>query len=222
LTLGLALALPIVCATFVTPVRPVQNTTLQGRASGLTCEVIGTVRYIIRNDAGRDVPIIIHGVLHAPQCPSRLICPWQLLASTNDNTAEVAVCCDNIKLSFGGSTFTVPYHPRNNLPILHTTTLVDCYHAYCHANNFETHKHPSKDEAQHITFAFPPHTLSVAQRIKLCWHHQLNHVNFDQLTSLMKDSKIWYPLPSQTSQIRYVLSANSASQKGNLTQPTLD
>lgn len=73
----------------------------------------------------------------------------------------------DIKLSFWGSTFTIPYHPLNNLPILQMTALVDCFPTYCHVNNFETHKPPEQDEAKKVTFTFPLHMLLQAQHIKM-------------------------------------------------------
>ena len=55
---------------FVTPPRPVQNTTLQGIASGLEVHGVGTVNYTVMNNEGYPVTITIAGTLYVPKCPS--------------------------------------------------------------------------------------------------------------------------------------------------------
>ena len=68
-------------ADFVGPLQRVQHTTLQGIASGLPIEGVGTVLYTCRDIAGNLVKLTIPGVLYVPSCPGRLICPRQLIAA---------------------------------------------------------------------------------------------------------------------------------------------
>jgi hypothetical protein len=88
---GASISVTNCIADFIAPLRPVQHTTLQGIAAGLEIKGLGTVRYSVLNDVGQTVTITIPEVLFVPECPSRLICPRQLLLSTGGATATLQV-----------------------------------------------------------------------------------------------------------------------------------
>jgi len=174
-------------ADFVSPVRPVQHTTLKGIAAGLTIKGIGTVRYCVSDDQGVQRHITIPGVLFVPDCPSRLLCPRQLLTSTGDPSATMAVCTQSARLRFSGTTITVPYHGRSFLPILYTVPFLACY--------MSLHKDHQHTSATPAPCQDPSPPLTAAQRVKLHWHRRLNHANFDQVTAWMRAGTI--PVPKK-------------------------
>jgi hypothetical protein len=184
---GASISVSNCSADFVSPVRPVQHTTLKGIAAGLTIKGIGTVRYCVRDDQGVQRDITIPGVLFVPDCPSRLLCPRQLLTSTGDSSATMAVCAQSVRLSFSGTTITVPYHGRSFLPILYTVPTLACYMSVC-----KDHQHTSVSPAL-CKDSSPP--LTAAQRVKLHWHRRLNHANFDQVTAWMRAGML--PVPKE-------------------------
>ncbi len=173
---------------FLVPPRPVQNTTLQGIASGLPVHGIGTVHYTVLDDNRKPITLTIPGTLYVPGCPSRLICPRQLLHGTQDKAATMTITTGAVTLAFRGRIITIPYRAPHNLPILHTAPALPSYQAYCAmtactkaAPPVSTTSTPTHNN-QSITS--PP--LTVAQQIKLQWHQRLNHVNFPQLTTWMR------------------------------------
>jgi hypothetical protein len=156
-------------ADFVTPIRPVQHTTLQGIAAGLSIKGLGTAKYSIRDDSGAQQDLVIPDVLYVPDCPSRLLCPRQLLTSTQDPSATMKITGHGVTISFRTSTITVPYHQRTLLPVLTTIPSIACYHTYCEL----TKQLPGQQaavsnigtEQQQVSEPCPP--LSPAQRTKL-------------------------------------------------------
>jgi len=167
-------------ADFITAILPVQNTTLKGIAAGLTIKGLGTVQYTVRDDIGREHTITIPEVLCVPDCPSRLLCPCQVLSSTRDTAATMTVRSSSVQLHFGGATFTVPYHEGSYLPILNTVPSLACYHSFC-----LTRKTLGLADSSE-----PLPALTAVQRTKLLWHRQLNHVNFDQLNDWMRSGMV--------------------------------
>jgi hypothetical protein len=168
-------------ADYISPIKPVQHTTLQGIAAGLTVKGLGTVRYVIKDDIGGLRHITIPDVLFVPDCPSRLICPRQLLISMKDQSATMSVTPRHVQLHFDGSAVTIPYHPNSHLPILPTAPFMACYKASCG---------PPKPTRQHATSGDLMPSMTPAQRQKLLWHRRLNHANFDQITAWMRSGQI--------------------------------
>jgi len=175
-------------ADFISSIRPVQHTTLQGIAEGLTVKGLGTVRYAVQDDAGKVRHLTIPDVLYVPDCPSRLICPRQLLQSTRDPAATMQVNADHVQICFEQSLITVPYHVRSHLPILTTVPDLAGYAAFC------TNYRPPETTKQgtSTTIEVMP-SLTPAQRQKLLWHRRLNHANFDQITEWMRAGHIKVP-----------------------------
>jgi len=175
-------------ADFVTPIRPVQHTTLQGIAAGLSIKGLGTVKYSVSDDSGTLQDLVIPDVLYVPDCPSRLLCPRQLLASTRDPTATMQVNGNGIVISFRNSRITVPYHKRTLLPVLMTIPSIACYYTSCQLSQQsqgQCDAASSRDsKPKHTSEICPP--LTPSQRTKLLWHRRLNHVSFDQLNAWMR------------------------------------
>jgi hypothetical protein len=60
---------------FLSPVHPVQPTTLQGIAVGLQVQGIGRARYNFLQPSRQTVSVILDNVLYVPGCSMRLLCP---------------------------------------------------------------------------------------------------------------------------------------------------
>jgi hypothetical protein len=129
-----------------------------------------------------------------PGCPSRLLCPRQMLTSSGDPNTKISVRSADVKMRFRGSTFTIPYsNTTKNLPILRTAYTLTCYAAYCKAQNIPVHPAVllitnTTQGPKKVSFATPTiaNKLSATQKEKLLWYQCLNHVNFDQLSSWMR------------------------------------
>lgn len=167
---------------FIAPPRPVQHTTLQGIASGLQVHGVGTVTYTVMDDNKAPVTITI-GTLYVPGCPSRIICPRQLLAHTADPTANLTVTATAVVLSFRATHISIPYRGPHCLPILRTAPAIVSYQAFCALTG--------RSESSGSTSL--PAPLTLAQQVKLQWHQRLHHVNFPQLTMWMRQGKIKVP-----------------------------
>jgi hypothetical protein len=162
---------------FVGPIKPIQNTTVQGIAAGISVHGIGTVRYIVRDTMGAPYQLTIPGVLYAPACPSRLLCPRQLLSCPHSPTDNMTINAQGILLTFAGRTVLAEYDTRTNLPTLHTlSSITSCHSAHISA----------------VTPTGSPN-LTTSQQIKLKWHCRLNHCNFNHVTQLMRSGAIKVP-----------------------------
>jgi hypothetical protein len=98
--------------------RPIQNTTLNGIAGGLSALGRGTIQLKIHQDNKENIILIIYNVIYAPHCPIRLISPHQLhrqskarghknsCFTTEETTAT---------LYHGGYTYTCTYHSKTKI-----------------------------------------------------------------------------------------------------------
>ena len=184
-------------ADFVGPISHVQHTTSQGIASGLPIAGTGTVQYTCQDDSGQLITITVPDVLYVPSCPARLICPRQLLQAL-PKPATASVTTVSTVLAFSGRTITVPYDSQSHLPILWTSAHLQAYHNFCQVRSPAT---PTPST---------PANLTPAQLIKLRWHHRLNHLGFDELTSWMRNGRLMFPRPSSTVPTPFALPVNSA------------
>jgi len=162
-------------ADFVGPLQRVQHTTLQGIASGLPIEGVGTVLYTCRDIAGNLVKLTIPGVLYVPSCPGCLIYPRQLIAAL-PQPAHFAGTATYMDFYYKGGRLHVPYDNSSKLPILHTSASPQAFVNYCTT-------HSNQNSAT-------PGNLTPAQQIKLRWHQRLNHASFDQITMWMRNGVI--------------------------------
>ena len=165
-------------ADFVGPIHQVQNTTLQGIASGLPIHGVGTVTYTISTSAGTPLEVTIPNVLFVPNCPGRLICPRQLLLSL-PQPCHFNGTSEAMTFHIPNHTIVVPYANGSRLPILYTCASTQAYMTFC-----STHDLPS---------ASTPANLTPAQHLKLRWHQRLNHANMDQVTAWMRAGTIQVP-----------------------------
>jgi len=83
---------------FLTSPLPVQHTTLQGIAAGLEVRGIGTATYTVLDNAGKPVTLNIPGTLYVPACPSRLLCPQQILTIDHTGTASCTITTTGVTL----------------------------------------------------------------------------------------------------------------------------
>jgi hypothetical protein len=179
---------------FASPILPVQRTTLKGIASGLPVQGIGTVSYTITDANNHETTITIPGVLFVPDCPTRLICPRQLLATSTSPGADIRITPSHLQMKLHNKRFIIPYDPINNLPILHTTPGVKSYINYCITKHLHHSPQLQCYLAQDKTSLNPSspigNNLTKPQLTKLQWHQRLNHINFNQLTSWMRQGHI--------------------------------
>jgi len=173
---------------FLTSPTPVKRTTLQGIAAGLEVKGIGTATYTVLNDAGHPVTFQIPGMLYVPGCPSRLLCPRQLLATDNTGTASCNITTSGVTLTLHQHQITAKYRAPHNLPVLDTAPMLPCFQAHYHQSQMTAKDNPSSTPASAVS-----PQLTLAQRLKLQWHQRLNHVNFDQLNAWMRSGHLKVP-----------------------------
>jgi hypothetical protein len=109
---------------FLTPPNPVQRTTLQGIAAGLEVRGLGTASYTVLDDAAQPATMNVPGTLHVPACPSRLLCPRQILASDRTGAATCSITTSGMTLFLHGHHITAKYRAPHHLPILDTAPLL--------------------------------------------------------------------------------------------------
>jgi hypothetical protein len=138
--------------------------------------------------------ITVPGVLFVPDCPSHLICPRQLLATSTHPGAGIHITETCLQMWFHNNFFTIPYDTGTQLPILYTTSGITSYINYCISRQLNHLPQTScllahADPATNVTLEVPG-TLTKAQQLKLHWYNWLNHINFDQLTQWMRQGLI--------------------------------
>jgi len=130
---GASISISPYSTDFIGEIKPVQNITLKGIASGLTVTGIGTIQYTFQNDSNEHQQITLNQCLYVPQCSVRLLCPQQIENTTGfpdyglNATASVPV------LTVIGKRTTLRYDPTSNLPLLFTAPGITSYRRF-HAN----------------------------------------------------------------------------------------
>ena len=113
---------------FISPPRLVIINPIKGIAGSLQPCDIGTVRYIFKDDTGRDIPISIPDVLYCPDIPITLISP-QCLCKTegNSHTSKFAVAESKYYLHVLDRCITIYYgkHRYSNLPTIQANMATD-------------------------------------------------------------------------------------------------
>jgi hypothetical protein len=121
---GASISISPYATDFVDEIRPVQNVTLKGIASGLNIAGIGTIQYRFTNDATETQTITLEHCLHVPQCTVRLLCPPQIGVTTS-NTATSPIFTVNGKIT------TLQYDTTSNLPLLFTSPGITNFQLPC-------------------------------------------------------------------------------------------
>ncbi len=191
---GASISISNTASDFTSPITPIQRMILQIIASGLPVKGTGTVSYTITDKDKNPTVITIPGILFVLNCPTRLICPWQLLATSTFPGAGIRITPTCLQMWLHNKFFIIPYDSSNQLPILYTTPGIKSYINYCILRQLHHSPHATCLLA-HSTSATgntsaTPSTLTKAQLVKLHWHQRLNHINFDQLTSWMRQGLI--------------------------------
>jgi len=179
---------------FTSEIRPVQTMTLKGIASSLSIQGIGSVQYTLPNDDGSTTSVTMHDVLYVPDCPTRLICPRQLLHHLDDPDASLAVTANHVQLAFRGRTITIAYDEQLNIPIISTVAGVQSYLAYCQATN-QSHIFPPSIQEQSLLIAAGIVTpnLTPEQHIKRKLHTRYDHEGYGQINAWLLDGTIDIP-----------------------------
>jgi hypothetical protein len=66
----------------LTSFHPVTNVTISGIGSGLTVTGVGTIRWLIVDDNGKELKLLIDNSTYVPQCPMNLFSRQKLLRQT--------------------------------------------------------------------------------------------------------------------------------------------
>jgi len=157
---------------FISTPRPVQPTTLQGIASGLKVDGIGTAAYTFLTATGEQTTVTLPKTLYVPKCTARLLCPRHLAAATGHPDDGFTSLQHTATLTCNGTMIPVAYDAQTKLPFLHATIADTSAPRNYTANNAVISNSPP---------VIRPN-LTNAQRIKLLWHERLNHRNMDTVS----------------------------------------
>lgn len=116
---------------FISPIRSVQPTTLQGIASGLSVDGIGDAEYTFCTDKNTFVSTLLRKVLYVPSCAIRLLCPRHLTENTSHHNDGFNSLRKHGILTCHGETVIIPYHEGTGLPILTTASGTEAFTSYC-------------------------------------------------------------------------------------------
>jgi hypothetical protein len=156
---------------FIDVLRPVQNVAIQGIASGLQVQGIGTLQYKYYNDSGTLQTLTIHDALYVPKCTARLLCPRQLGQATGSPNDGFQCLVDKGILTYQGQITTVSYEPLSKLPVLYTAPGMETYHRFC------TSAYSAK---------FHGSNLTKQQLRKLHMHERCAHAHWDQVNAWIR------------------------------------
>jgi len=158
------------CASdYAVPPRKVHPTHLQGIASGLLVQGIGTATYHFRDDKGAEICLELNNVLFVPDYSVRLLCPRHIAENTGRLSDGFNSLRDVGILTIHDNTITIPYQTTTGLPVVYTIPAAPtCYIA----SNVELPPTPLVGISAN---------LSPSQRTKLILHEQCNHVNFETI-----------------------------------------
>jgi hypothetical protein len=148
--------------------------TLQGIASGLAVQGIGTMALRFRMDDDSVVSLQLPNVLYVPGCPMRLLCPRHVAEHTVGTTDGFYSQRDSGILMLNGKALTVPYHKATGLPLVHTTPGIISYQASLASSMLPTSANGSTDN------------LSPSQWAKLILHERFNLVNMKTLSQWIR------------------------------------
>jgi hypothetical protein len=164
-------------ADFIEPSIPVQPTLLQGIASGLTVQGIGTVQYTFTDETGSNVTVHLPNTLYVPACAARLLCPRHLAASTTIAGDGFTSLHTTATLRCHGRNITAAYNEQTGLPII-----IACI--------------PQKllSLSAQVATTIPSPTvpcntkpnLSNSQRLKLLWHERCNHRSMSTINNWIR------------------------------------
>lgn len=158
-------------ADFTTPPRPVLQTTLQGIASGLSIQGIGTAAHCFTADDSSKVSIQLPNVLFVPDCPVSLLCLRHVTEHSGGPSDGFNALRDNGILTIQGRTITVPYQQSSGLLYIHSAPGITAYRTFLS----QLTANVTGDNMVHGN-------LSPAQHAKLLFHERCNHVNMKQLS----------------------------------------
>jgi hypothetical protein len=163
-------------ADFIQAPRPVQPTTLQGIASGLSVQGIGTVSYTFHTDKGTPVTVLLPNVLYVPDCSIHLLCPRHLAEATGVPGDGFLAFSKTATLRCHGTDITVAYNARTGLPIVVSTLFapgpseVMCPNVPVCAVAIS-----SSPESASAASMWNHPNLTKAQQLKLLMHEHCNH-----------------------------------------------
>jgi hypothetical protein len=143
---------------------------INGIASGLSVEGIGTLKWPIRDDNGHAIDLYIHNALYVPHAPMVLLCSQQLAQQTQLSGDGFNALPKHGIFTFAGHKRTIPYDTTSRLPMLYSIDGIQCY--LTHIQNSEQLKMQEN--------------LSRQQRLLLNWHYRLSHLHFAKIQDLAR------------------------------------
>jgi hypothetical protein len=174
-------------ADFLTPITPVQPTTLSGIAANLQVQGIGTVTYQFPLPNGTTTSVTLKNVLYVPGCAVRLLCPRHLAESTIIEGDGFLSLQHGGILTCNGIELPVSYDRNTGLPIIYTigqpalmssSTLQNPCAANAISNPAPVTPYPS------VTQIKP--NLSKSQHLKLLMHERCNHRNMADVSQWIR------------------------------------
>lgn len=174
---GASISLSPYASDFTTDLKPVQNMTIKGIASGLPVRGIGTLRYTITTDDGVSRMLLLQDCLYIPQCSIRLLCPRQIGLNTGHSTDGFNALSSEPILTIHGHPKTLKYDKISHLPLLFTTPGISTFMNYsCHLTHL---KHDSSTPVNLLN-------LTTKQCQKLYLHEACAHEGFTNLNTWIK------------------------------------
>jgi hypothetical protein len=154
-------------------IHPVQPTTLQGIASGLSVAGIGDATYSFTMTEGNSISVTLKNTLYVPSCNVRLLCPRHLAACTDEANDGFNSIRDQGILTCYGKTILVPYHAKTGLPIVTTASGLQRFQGL--AAIAASSSSPSTASPKTLQ------NLTPAQHVKLLLHERCNHKSMSDI-----------------------------------------
>jgi hypothetical protein len=188
---------------FIHQPTPIRKTTLKGIAGGLRTLGRGAIQLIMKQESQETttIIIIIENVIHAPDCPIRLIGPQQLYHQSKAKAHERA-CSTTDKnkaiIFHGGDQYTCDYHPKTKIPTLscvaHLTNKISQTTAttnFAPQPSFKGRKwftvNAINNTTEPITYLTNRNT---AQQVLLCLHETHAHTDMKEIQQKIKNCDI--------------------------------
>jgi len=104
--------------------RDVSGLSINGIGTGLSVQGVGSLKWVIVDDCGVELELIITNALFVPDCPMNLLSPQQVAQQTTHAGDGFHAQAGGGTLTVGGRTRFVPYSAESRLPILHTASTI--------------------------------------------------------------------------------------------------
>jgi len=157
-------------------IKPIQNITLKGIASGLSIKGIGVATWTFTNEFQECVKVPLMA-LYVPDSPCRLLPPQQLHKQRCPTNGAWIGKGLHAKVFYEGNCIAFQYDSNSNLPIARLAPGIDKFAMFCGI----TTANASEGSEPTSIRSLPPDNLSVTQRKLLRLHHRYGHQSMDTI-----------------------------------------